>query len=135
MTVVPVDVVPMTANCGRGFSYTEKPNWAVGTTARETIGSKFGLLTVPPLLTAKTEVPSTAVPSGLWAMAVIPVTPVMPATASPGSEPTTPVVPIVATDRVLELQTTGLIVAPPIVAELLVRFTVAPEEVVPIAMY
>jgi hypothetical protein len=59
----------------------------------------------------------------------------MPATASPGSEPTTPVVPIVATDRVLELQTTGLIVAPPIVAELLVRFTVAPEEVVPIAMY
>jgi hypothetical protein len=42
---------------------------------------------------------------------------------------------MVATERVLELQTTGPISAPPTLAELLVKFTVAPDEVVPMAMY
>ena len=70
---------------------------------------------VPPV-TVKVAVPVTTVPSGLVAMAVIVVVPSLNPVARP-------LVLIVATCTLLELQATRP-----------VRFSVAPDEVVPIAM-
>jgi len=79
--------------------------------------------------TFSVAVPVTAVPSGLYAMAVITVIPEVAADATPVAGL------IVATAGVLDAQVAALIVEAPMVAFTLVRLTVAPDEVVPMAMY
>ena len=77
----------------------------------------------------RVAVPVTAVPSGLYAIAVITVTPDVAAEARPVAGL------IVATAVVLDAHVAALMVAAPIVAFTLVRLTVAPDVVVPMAMY
>ena len=80
------------------------------------------------MLTVRVAAPVTTVPSGFLAMAVIAVAPYATAVA-------TPVVALIeATEGTLELHVAAWIVDVPIVAVWLVRFTVVPVAVVPMAM-
>ena len=80
------------------------------------------------MLTVRVADPVTTVPSGFLAIAVIVVVPFETDVAIPVAEL------IVATDVALEVHVAASIVDAPIVAVWLVRFTVVPEDVVPMAM-
>jgi hypothetical protein len=90
---------------------------------RETRGSG-----VAGMFTVRVATPVTIVPSGFVAVAVMAVVPFAMAVA-------TPVVDMMeATEATLDLHVAAAIVAVPIVADWLVRFTVAPVDVVPMAI-
>jgi len=121
LTVVPVAVVPIAMNCAVCLETVAVCE--AGTMASETSGSgAVGMVTVYVAAAVTTE------PSGLVAMAVMAVTPAPAAVATPVAELTA------AVDGLLEVHLAAGIVALPMVADWLVRLTVVPEEVVPIAM-
>ena len=94
-----------------------------GTIASEANGSGE-----PGMLTVMVATAVTTVPSGFLAIAVIAVVPLE-------TDVATPVAALmVATEGTLELQVAGWMVAVPIVAVWLVRFTVVPVVVVPMAI-
>ena len=118
-TVAPDEVVPMAMNCA-GWP-AEVSVCDAGMMDIETSGSGAVFM-------VNVATPVTTVPSGFLTSAVMATVPGLTAEASPVAGFT------VAIAALLEPQTAGLIVAAPTVALTLVRFTVAPDDVVPIAM-
>jgi len=120
-TVVPEDVVPMAMKLAvwpAAVSVCEP-----GTMASETRGSIEEVM-----FTVSIAVPVTTVPSGFVATAVIAVVPLVTDVATPVAAL------IVATEGTLDFQDAAWMVAVPIVAVWLVRFTVEPLDVLPMAI-